>query len=165
MPNKEIKELRQAGKLDEAYTMALTELQAEPNNIWGKRNISWVLYSQMDSCAENLPFFLLKLEELKELELPESEEMIYDTICVVIAKAVRTINKEIPFQSTKLFSVFDAIKLIPFNKKGKWYSVMFSVFQKHMKETNRYIEFADWWDFENFVPENFEKETMSNAKT
>ena len=36
MPAKEIKELRQAGKLDEAYKMALSELQAEPDNIWSK---------------------------------------------------------------------------------------------------------------------------------
>ena len=70
MPSKEIKELRQAGKLEEAYAMALTEMQADPNNIWGKRNMSWVLYAQMSDSAENLPLFLLKLEELKSLELP-----------------------------------------------------------------------------------------------
>ena len=34
MPSKEIKELRQAGKLDEAYQMAMAELEAEPENIW-----------------------------------------------------------------------------------------------------------------------------------
>ena len=33
-----------------------------------------------------------------------------------------------------------------------------------MKESNRYIEFADWWDFKNFRSEDFQKEKMSNGK-
>ena len=89
---------------------------------------------------------------------------MYDTICVAIAKVVRSISKEVPLQTTKLFSVFDAIKTMSFHKEGKWYSVMFAAFQKQMKETNRYIEFADWWDFENFIPENFEKEKGKDGK-
>tara|TARA_B110000240_G_scaffold190428_1_gene231600 strand:- start:432 stop:554 length:123 start_codon:yes stop_codon:yes gene_type:complete len=40
MPAKEIKELRKSGKLREALTMAQDELQADPTNIWAKRNIS-----------------------------------------------------------------------------------------------------------------------------
>ena len=49
MPAKEIKELRQDGKIEEAYAMAKAELLNDPSNIWGKRNISWVLYSQLNS--------------------------------------------------------------------------------------------------------------------
>ena len=67
MPAKEIKELRQAGKLEEAYAMAEAEMQLEPENIWTKRNISWVIYSQLDASANNLHFFLDKLEELKRM--------------------------------------------------------------------------------------------------
>jgi hypothetical protein len=61
MPAKEIKELRQAGKLEEAYVMAKTELDADLSNIWGKRNLSWVLYAQLDQLASNLDAFLLKI--------------------------------------------------------------------------------------------------------
>ena len=43
MPAKEIKELRKAGKLNEAYEMAKSELSSAPDDIWAKRNISWVL--------------------------------------------------------------------------------------------------------------------------
>jgi len=35
---------------------------------------------------------------------------------------------------------------------------------KGMKESNRYIEFADWWDFKNFRPEDFQKEKIANGK-
>ena len=57
MPAKEIKELRQAGKLDEAYAMSKAELEAEPANIWGKRNLSWVLYAQLDVAAVDFSAF------------------------------------------------------------------------------------------------------------
>ena len=38
MPAKEIKELRQSGKLEEAYVMAKAEIQSEPEDIWSTSN-------------------------------------------------------------------------------------------------------------------------------
>ena len=164
MPAKEIKELRQAGKIDEAYAMALAELEVDTSNIWAKRNLSWVLYSQLDAAALDLDSFLLKIEEVKRLELPIIEDMFFDTISVVISKAARSINSATPIDQNKLHRLFDAIKDLPLKRKSKWYSVLFSAFQKGMKESSRYIEFADWWDFDNFLEENYLKEKMANGK-
>jgi hypothetical protein len=47
MPSKEIKELRKVGRLYEALDMALAEMQEDPDNIWTKRNISWVYYEYL----------------------------------------------------------------------------------------------------------------------
>jgi hypothetical protein len=58
MPAKEIKELRQSGKLEEAYAMAKAELEADLTNIWGKRNLSCVLYVQLDELTSNLDAFI-----------------------------------------------------------------------------------------------------------
>ena len=157
MPAKEIKELRQSGKIDEAYTMALAELEVDTSNIWAKRNMSWVLYSQLDGAAADLDAFLMKIEEVKLLELPINEDMFFDTISVVISKAARSINSAPPIDQNKLHRLFDAIKDLPLKRKSKWYSVLFSAFQKGMKESSRYIEFADWWDFDNFLEENYLK--------
>ena len=164
MPAKEIKELRQAGKLDEAYKMALSELQAEPDNIWSKRNLSWVLYSQLDKLAIDLKAFILKIEEVKTLNLPESENMFFETISIVIAKAVRAICSTSPISINKLHILFDAIKDIPLKRDSKWFSVLYSAFHKGMKDSPRYIEFADWWNFKNFRPEDYKKEKMPNGK-
>ena len=80
MPAKEIKELRQSGKLEEAYVMAKAELETDLTNIWGKRNLSWVLYEQLDELTSNLDAFTAKINEVKALDLPESEEMFLDNI-------------------------------------------------------------------------------------
>lgn len=164
MPAKEIKELRQAGKLEEAYSMAKAELLAEPDNVWTKRNISWVLYSQLDAVAGDLASFLSKLNELKELGLPETEEMLFENISIVISKAARKITGEDNLDLNKLHQLFDAIKELPIKRNSKWFSVLYGAFHKGMKESNRYIEFADWWNFDNLKPEDYQKEKMPNGR-
>ena len=81
MPSKEIKELRQSGELEQALAMAQNELDAAPENIWGKRNISWVYYEYLKRYAQEINFegFIENLQKIKELNLPEAEVMIFDT--------------------------------------------------------------------------------------
>ena len=164
MPAKEIKELRHAGKLEEAYAMAKAELDVDLSNIWGKRNLSWVLYAQLDALASNLPDFLLKLNELKELELPASEEMLFDNISIVLSKAARAIVKSEPLDLSRVYKLFDAVKPLPLKRNSKWFGALYAAFHKGLKESPRYIEFADWWNFENFQAEAYQKEKMPNGR-
>ena len=164
MPAKEIKALRQVGKLFEAYDMAKSEMDAEPGNIWGKRNLSWVLYAQLDELASNLDAFIAKINEVKELDLPASEEMFFENISIVISKAARVITHEPTLDINKIHRLFDSIKELSLKRNSKWFCVLFNAMHKGMKESNRYIEFADWWDFKNFRPEDFQKEKMPNGK-
>jgi tetratricopeptide (TPR) repeat protein len=164
MPAKEIKELRQAGKLEEAYAMAKAELEADLSNIWCKRNLSWVLYAQLDELAPNLDAFIEKINEVKELDLPAAEEMFFENISIVISKAARVITHEATLDINKIHRLFDSIKELSIKRNSKWFSVLFNAMHKGMKESNRYIEFADWWDFKNFRPEDFQKEKLPNGK-
>jgi hypothetical protein len=164
MPTREIKELREAGKLAEAYAMAKEELDLQPENIWCKRNISWVYYDYLNQNTGNLQSFLKIITELMALHLPKEEVMFYDNICLPISKAVRLLNDDNPYQIQKLHALFDAIKNIPFNKDGRWYSVMFGAFQKHMKDSNKYIEFVDWWGFENFKADDYIPQAGKDGK-
>ena len=44
MSFKEIKDLRKAGKLDEALKMANQDLETDSDNIWNIRAAAWVYY-------------------------------------------------------------------------------------------------------------------------
>ena len=164
MPAKEIKELRQAGKLEEAYAMAKAELEADLSNISCKQNLSWVLYAQLNAFASNLDAFIEKINEVRELDLPTSEEMFFENISIPIARAARVITHESILDINKIQRLFDSIKELSINRNSKWFSVLFNAMHKGMKESNRYIEFADWWDLRNFRPEDFQKEKMPNGR-
>lgn len=171
MPAKEIKELREAGKLDEAYEMAIAEFNADPENIWTKRNLSWVLYKQMDVYAQDFDLFLIKIKELKELNLPSTEEMLFDNLSIVLSKVARHLGSfaENDYQAhlKATFNagiLFDHIKELPLKKPSLWFSVLFKAFNKILKESEKYIEFAEWWDFKNFRDEDFQKEKLPNGK-
>lgn len=164
MPAKEIKELRKAGRLDEAYTMAKAELEAEPRNIWTKRNMSWVLYSQLDDAADKLPQFIEKLDELMSLELPESEEMLFDNLSIVIAKAVRHITAQQNINLDDLNILLSKTKTFPLVKPSLWYSSLYGAFHKGFKDSDQYLSFADWWGLHNLRVEDFKKDTLPNGR-
>ena len=75
----DIKKLREAGKLEEALQMAQQNLEAQPDNIWNKRAIAWVYYEYLKKNAspENFGIFKENLINIKELNLPEDERMIF----------------------------------------------------------------------------------------
>jgi tetratricopeptide (TPR) repeat protein len=112
MPAKDIKELRQSGRLEEALAMAQNELNAQPDNIWGKRNISWVYYEYIKKYAHAFDYegFIENLTKLKALNLPENEVMVFDTAARQIASAVFTLQKSEPVDYSKINQVLDLIK-------------------------------------------------------
>jgi len=166
MPAKEIKELRQAGKLEEALNLAKAELQAEPDNIWPKRNISWVYYDflKQNGSPEHFDAFISWLNEIKNLQLPVEEKMLFEQLCWQVGKMAFSLLKTTPVDLHKGIRLFEAIESFHFPKPAEGYSFLFKALHKALKETDRYIHFADWWDFKNFMPEDFQKEKMPNGK-
>jgi hypothetical protein len=167
MPAKEIKELRQSGKLAEALAMAKSELEVLPENIWAKRNISWVYYDYMkqNSAPEQVDTFITWLKEIQNLSLPEEEKMLFDNLAWQIGSIVfKLANSNDNSRFDKLFKLLEISQSFYFTKPSDGYSFLFKSFHKALKETDRYISFADWWDFENFREEDYLKEKMENGR-
>jgi tetratricopeptide (TPR) repeat protein len=172
MSSKEIKELRQSGKLDEALSLATRELEDAPDNIWAKRNLSWVYYEylKVNSTPEHYEAFLSWIQKIRELQLPSDEKLLYDNVGWQIGKMVFGLAKlETPVVE-KIRSIFELVKDFNFTKKTEGYSFIFKAFHKGLKEVkdsekaHYYIEFADWWDFNNFIESDYKKEILPNGK-
>lgn len=166
MPAKEIKELRQAGKLGEALEMAKAELKAEPENIWAKRNISWVYYDYLkqNNSPEQFDGFISWLNEIKSLELPAEEKMLYEQLSWQIGKMAFGLSRDNPQDYGRGIRLFECIQSFHFSKSSEGYSFLFKALHKSLKDTERYLQFADWWDFKNFRTEDFQKEKMPNGR-
>ena len=166
MPARDIKKLRESGELAQALTLAKAELQADPGNIWPKRNISWVYYDYLkqNSSLEQFDAFILWLNELKNLELPPEETMLFEQLCWQVGKMAFILLKNNPQDHNRGIQLFEAIKTFHFPKLRKEYSALFRALHKLLKDTNRYIEFADWWGLRNFIADDFKKEKMPNGR-
>lgn len=166
MPAKEIKELRQAGKLNEALIIAKAELNAATDNIWAKRNISWVYYEflKKNESVENYDLFVSFLKDIVNLQLPEDEKMFFENLCWQIGKMVFALHKANPMDIQKIDGLFELIKNFHFTKPAPSFSYLYKAFHKAFKESNSYLKFADWWDFQNFMPEDFHKDKLPNGK-
>ncbi len=166
MPAKEIKELRQAGRLEEALNLAKTELEAAPDNIWGKRNLAWVYYDYLKQniLDVHVETFLENLEEIGKLQLPADDKMLFEQLCWQIGKMCFDLNKHYPDNHQYAIRLFETIMSFPFPKPSKGYSFMFNGLHKCLKDTDHYLSMSDWWDLKNFMPDDYKKEVLPNGK-
>ncbi len=166
MSFKEIKQLRHNSQLEEALRKVTEALEQDPDNIWNKRAAAWVYYDYLKkySNPETYDSFKENLLRLKKLELPENEKMVFDKSAWQIGSMVFALQKESEVNNNKINELFEIIKEFHFTKSSEAYSFLYKSFHKGHKNWTRYIEFADWWNFENFRPEDYLKEEFKDKK-
>ena len=81
---KEITSMCRAGQIQEAYDIAISDLEAGPNNAWAQREVAWAIYYKMKGYAENgnydqLMEHLDKLQSLNMLTV-EDDSIIFENI-------------------------------------------------------------------------------------
>lgn len=166
MSFKEIKELRHAGKLDEALQMANQALEAEPENIWNKRAAAWVYYDFLKKNAQPASFEVFKenLIKIKDLQLPEDEKMVFDNCAWQIGSLVIGLQKAEHVDYGKINQLFEMIRDFHFTKPSEAYSFIYKAFHKGYQNWSSYLTFADWWNFDNLRSEDFLKEEYNGRK-
>ncbi|WP_026777257.1 hypothetical protein [Polaribacter sp. Hel_I_88] len=181
MPAKEIKELRDSGKLEEALAMAQSELEANPENIWGKRNLAWVYYTFLKRDQGSQDAFLPMILKVLELKLPEDEVMFYEQICWMIGGHIFKISKSELSNIDKFNAVnliFNSIKTLKF-EQSKGHSFLLKSLHNAFKEVSSegqfnsdnllmssksYLELFQWAGFESFLDEDYEPFEMNGRK-
>jgi hypothetical protein len=166
MSFKEIKELRQAGKLEEALQMANQLLDTEPNNIWNKRSIAWVYYDLLKKFAHPDSFnqFKNNLLNINNLNLPEDEKMIFDNCAWQIGSLVFSLHKSEPVDYEKINILFEIIRNFHFSKPSDAYTYIYKAFHKGYQNWSNYLDFSDWWDLKNLRSEDFLKDEFNGKK-
>src|SRR5574344_462293 len=162
----DIKKLREADKLEEALQMAQQNLEAQPDNIWNKRAIALVYYDYLkkNASSENFSVFKENLTKIKELNLPEDERMIFDNSAWQVGSILFAINKTEPIDLVKINDLFDIIREFHFSKPSEAYSFLYKAFHKAHQNWSKFLEFADWWGFDNFRSEDYLKEEFKDKK-
>lgn len=166
MSFKEVNELRKSGKLDEALKMANQDLEKEPDNIWNKRSLAWVYHDYLKKYAskENIENFIEYLDKIKSLELPADENMVFDSSAYQIGKLLFSMAHEEHIDYKNVNLIFKHIKDFHFTKPSEAYSFLYKAFHKVYKNWSNYVQFADWWGFDNFTSQDFLSEEFNGKK-
>lgn len=166
MSFKEIKELRQAGMLDEALQMANQALEAEPEDIWNKRAAVWVYYDYLKKYAQPDSFEVFKenLIKIKDLKLPDDEKMVFDNCAWQVGKMVFKLQEDEHVDYDRINQLFDIIKDFHFTKPSEPYSFIYKAFHKGYQNWFKYLDFADWWNFDNLLPADYLYEEFKGKK-
>ena len=81
---KEITSMCREGRIQEAYDIAISDLEAEPTNAWAQREVAWAIYYKMKAYAENGNYDQLMehLDKLQSLNLltVEDDNIIFENI-------------------------------------------------------------------------------------
>jgi hypothetical protein len=72
--------------------------------------------------------------------------------------------KSNPSDTQKSIRLLELVQSFHFTTPSIGYTFVFKAFHKALKETNQYLQFADWWNLQNFMPEDYQKEMMPNGK-
>jgi len=190
MSFKEIMGFRKAGDLEKAMEMALKDLETNREDLWNKRAAGWVYYDYLKKFAGDIDYkeFCRYLDLLEELKLPADEHMLFDQIAWQIGKFLSSISFQAILPEDKenkqnedgnysvatlqniineyVLNIFNKIKNYHFSKPSEAYSFLFKVFMKRFiaAEESVFMDFADWWGFDNFRPEDYQKRVAENGK-
>lgn len=167
MSTKEIKELRQSGKLDEAIQMAYQALESDPANIWNKRAAGWVHYEYLKKYANIAHYdsFTKQLLMIKDLNFPEGENMMFNQCAWQIGKLVFSLQRQEPLDYGKINDVYHIIQNFHFERPSEAYSFIYKSFHGGNQNWSKYLDFADWWGFDNFLSDDYLEEEFKGRKS
>jgi len=159
----EVRTLRKEGNLKEALELAKSDLEKNTHDVWNKRSISWVYYDLLKVAQQknNLNDFLAILDDIKKLELPSTETMIFDSCAWSVGKLLFA-NTEV--NTVFLDSIFLNICKFEFSKPKDSYSFLLKAFKKHAANWGKFIDFTNWWDLNNFQKKDYENFILDNGK-
>lgn len=166
MAFKEVQNLRKNGNLHAAYEMATNDLQVEPESIWAKRAVAWCIYDFLkeNAIAEKNELFVNRLLELKNLNMPEEEKMIFDASIWPIFSIVKDCINKKWISNDFLYKIFNIFKLFSFSKPSKEYSILLKAFLPLKESWIGFIEFCDWWNLDNLSENDYSNEVLPNGK-
>lgn len=160
----EITKLRKDGNLSEAYNECKLLLNNQPDDKFVRISMAWCLKSISERCSdtvddERMVKVLMQLSSLKLHEVGEqalNNKFVWDIRKLFIKRASN------PDAVVALAdNVFEQLKLMQFEKPQKYYSCLVSAFVlakgRQSATWQHFVEFMDWWGFDNFMPADFER--------
>ena len=183
MSFKEVTRLRKEQNLEEAWKLAnnwIKQASASQNDgdlLWAKRAMSWVLYDFLDKFLKENEIERAAgvLDQIKRLDLGESEHMFFERIPWKLGSLVSKVikqrdeNKKDDAEYAKnqaiINKVFEYIRSTPLERPSKQASFILAMLHKGLKDTYKYTDLIDWFGLENLQIDDYKPEKLESGKT
>ncbi len=158
----EISNLRKAGKIEEAYNECITLLSLYPTDRYVILTMAWCLKSIAEKSAKekNVSRFIETLRELANLNLESIGEI---SMANRFSWDIKILFESLINEPDQLIAtanqIFSILPNLTFARPHKYYSILADAFLKvkgnQDKPWSKFIEFMEWFGFENLRPEDF----------
>ena len=166
LQSQQIKELRKSGKLEESLHLALQDLDANPNNLFAKRNVGWVYNDMLKQAIDEnkVSDFIKILEHIADLQMPDTENMLFDNVAWKIGSVLFKMLKWKSISYEDIFRITDLAKTFHYTKPSEAYSFLMKAAHKVLKQNKfKHNEFVDWWNPQNLREEDFRKDVLGDG--
>lgn len=159
-PIKNITDLCKAGRVEEAYSIALADIQAAPQDVWVQKSMAWVLYYRMkEICAKGCDFqsFVSHIDSVSSLSLlsVDNDRFIFESVVRSISEYAKSnLNPSNRGAFQYLSTLFYKIKNWNLGKSAA-FSYLLSTFIK-FEQWPQMAEFIEWWNLDNLSEDDFE---------
>lgn len=162
-----IRDLRKAGRLEEALELGVKQLATDQDNIWLKRDLSWVYYDLMKrhvAHAERVSF-LQHARSLADLGLGGDEAMLMENTAFQFVKILFDLARHEIKDTAFVDEAFTLSRRLPVPKGTDAHGALVNAFIKHADHWHHITELLLWADIEAlpakcFHPEEFNGTTI-----
>lgn len=147
------------GLLEEAYSDAIGDWEADPTHAWAQREVAWALYYRMKAYAERGDFNQLmecldKLRSLNRLST-EQDAIIFDNVLFAVSHYIKEhVSPTDPSAHSRLSAIFSRLRGYHF-LPSKGYSYLLRNLLKFAETWADGADFFDWWNLDNLSQEDF----------
>ncbi len=161
----DVNKLRKEGRLREAYLSAREMLTEDPDNVWAKRAMMWVVYdyAKKNSSPNKRTDFLRCLKQIAPLAIEEDEDIYYNAMMLLTRNVVRKCVGD-PNSTLFLTELFSIIQQWSVPKPSSIYSGILQTFLKVKDQWPSFADFCEWWDFDNLRSADFEANLLPDGK-
>lgn len=163
----EVTELRKQGKLAEAEELARKDLEQDAENVWNKRSLAWVLEAALKQAVEcsDSAGAVQRLEQIGDLELPENEEIFWNTLGWQVYFLLK-LGATLPQAQQGAFceKVAALMQKMNWTKNTDGYRMLVKGFYAYRNVWGGFTDFCDWWGLEHLSPADYEMQEMRGEK-
>ncbi len=158
----EINVLRKEGKLDDAFHLATSSMEVNPDDLWLKRALGWVVYEYLNRSvsAKDFVLYLKWMRSFVDLRVDEEENMLWDSVLWSTRKLLAEVEAKDIFYDELL----SLLRNMTFRQCGKAYSAVLSAALKLDGKWNNLHLFMEWWDLKNMGEEDFKEVRLDDGR-